>query len=429
MQGSPTADLETSCHGTPVGELDSVRHDLRYTPRVLLDLEIALRFLRRRTGPLLRGTALAALGGVALATAALVITLALMNGYSQAIAVALQRGNAHLVGFSPRPLDLAAADDLADRLAALPGVERATPVTYLAGLVQDPAEPTTPVPVVLKAVAARAPSPGRAAGPPPPAAPAVGGGRLAAELDLTAGALTSIQLPPREGEWLLPALPVTVVGTFSLGFPEFDEEWIVVPLDRVLAVAPDSGVAAVELDLADPMAVDDVREAVAAVAPHLLITDWREMNRSLFAALRWQTLSLFVVLSLVAAVASFQVSSAVVVLTIHKRQATGTLQALGATPARVCRVLLLTGTVLGATGVGLGLATGVAISQVLSRWQLVRFPPDLARVYMVDSIPFVVAPHHLAAVAAVCLALVSAASLWPAWRSSRLDPVAALRAV
>jgi ABC-type lipoprotein release transport system permease subunit len=61
-----------------------------------LEFELALRFLRRRTGVLLRGTSLAAFAGVALAVTALVITLALMNGYSRAIATALQRGNAHM---------------------------------------------------------------------------------------------------------------------------------------------------------------------------------------------------------------------------------------------------------------------------------------------------------------------------------------------
>ena len=77
-----------------------------------LDLDLALRFLRRRTGLLLRGTSWAAFAGVTLATAALVITLALMSGYSQSIADALQRGNAHEVGFSPRAQEPAIAQSI-----------------------------------------------------------------------------------------------------------------------------------------------------------------------------------------------------------------------------------------------------------------------------------------------------------------------------
>jgi lipoprotein-releasing system permease protein len=154
----------------------------------------------------------------------------------------------------------------------------------------------------------------------------------------------------------------------------------------------------VEVQLDDPMRVDRVRDGLEEAAPKLLLTDWREMNRSLFAALTWQTRSLFLVLSLVVFVASFQVSSALVVLAIDKRRSTGMLMAIGATPARVRRLLMLAGGLLGGAGVVLGLAAG-----------------SLGAI--------------LLAVAAVCGLLVLGASWWPAWRSSRLDPVAALRAV
>ena len=84
-----------------------------------LELELAVRFLRRRTGRLLRGTSLAALGGVALGTAALVITTALMTGYAGAIERALALGNAHLVALSPVRLDRAAGTRLEQQLSAL----------------------------------------------------------------------------------------------------------------------------------------------------------------------------------------------------------------------------------------------------------------------------------------------------------------------
>ena len=177
------------------------------------------------------------------------------------------------------------------------------------------------------------------------------------------------------------------------------------------------------------MAVGVARDALEEVDRRLLFTDWRDMNRSLFAALRWQTLSLFVVLSLVVAVASFQVASAMVVLSIDKRRAAGMLQALGATPARVRRILLFAGTILGMTGVALGVTVGCAASWILTTFDVIRFPEGLARVYMVDSIPFRVAPVHIAAVVTTCCVLVVLASLIPAWRTARMDPVDALRAV
>ena len=393
-----------------------------------LEFELALRFLRRRTGLLLRGTALAAFAGIALAVTALVVTVALMSGYSQAIATALQRGNAHMVGFAFGRLTPDEADRTALEMASIDGVRRATPVTYLTGLLDDPAEPTNPLPVILKAVADPPPYTGLAAWPSDAGLTAVLGGRLSERVGLTAGDRATVRLPPEGGSWILPALNLQVIGTFSLSFAEFDEQWITVPLAEVLRVLPETGVAGIEIELANPMAVDRARALLEELDSQLYFTDWREMNRSLFAALRWQTLSLFVVLSLVVAVASFQVSSALVVLAIDKQRSTGMLQALGATPSSIRRILVMAGALLGGSGVAAGIILGCAASWIMTATRAIRFPPGLARVYMVDSIPLIPTPLLVAAIAGVCMVLVILASIWPAWKTSQQDPVVALRA-
>jgi lipoprotein-releasing system permease protein len=403
---------------------------LIYTLTVRLELELAIRFLRRRAGVLLRGTSLAAFCGVALATAALVITLALMNGYAHAIANALQRGNAHIVGFAGRAMSPDISTSLAARIAAEAGVERATPVTYLSGLMEDPSQPTNPVPITIKAVEAPPSYGGLSAWPAgDDGIPALLGARLAEQLRLDVGDRVTVRLPPEPGSWIVPSLTLRSVGTFRLAFAEFDSSWIVVPLGAVTGAVPGTGAAGIEVEIANPVAVATVRDRLEQAHPELLYTDWREMNRSLFAVLRWQTLSLFVVLSLVVAVASFQVASALVVLAIDKRRTAGMLQALGATPARIRRILVLAGVMLGGSAVLAGIAIGCAASWLLTALRVVRFPEGLARVYMVDSIPFQPDPLHLLAVLGVCLVLVLLASFGPAWRTSREDPVAALRAV
>jgi lipoprotein-releasing system permease protein len=401
---------------------------LVYTVGMPLALDLAIRFLRRRTGRLLRGTAMAAFAAVALAVMALVITLALMRGYTDAIAAALQRGNAHMVGFAGYRMSVGEANGIAAEIRTMDGVRRATPVTYLSGLIDDPAEPASPLPITIKAVHDPPLYTELEAWPDTQPMPVILGARLAEQVNAQNGAITTVRLPPSSGTWIVPSLQLRVTGTFSLAFAEFDQQWILVPLDRVQKIMPDVGAAGIEIEVDNPMAIDEIREPMEVAFPKLLFTDWREMNRSLFAALRWQTISLFVVLSLVVAVASFQVSSALVVLAIDKRRAAGTLQALGGTPALVRRVLLLSGLLLGCFGLGLGIAIGCVASWILSAFRVVRFPEGLARVYMVDSIPFHPAWTDILAVSVVGLVLVWAASLWPAWRASREDPVSALRA-
>lgn len=394
-----------------------------------LELELALRFLRRRRG-LLRGTALAALAGVALATAALVVTLALMTGYRQAIATALQRGNAQIVGFSPQPMSPAEAVTLAKRLRRIRGVRAVGPVSYLSGLLEDPREPSNPVVVVVKAVG-EPPAYTHLTGWPKVDGelPAVLGYRLARKVGAGPGGRIRLLLPPKGGGWVLQTLTFRVAGDFHLDFSEFDERWIVAPLDGVLRILPETGVAALEVELDDPMAVGRVRPEVERAAPSLMVTDWLGMNPALFAALRWQTISLFVVLALVAAVASFQVSSALVIVGAEKRRTSGMLQALGATPRRVRHILLLVGCMLGGAGVGTGMGVGWLVSVVMTRLRVIHFPPGLAKVYMVETIPLEVTAGQMMIILSVCLAVVFLASLGPARRAAALDPVAALRSV
>lgn len=397
---------------------------------MMLELDLAVRFMRRRSGVLLRGTALAALAAISLATAALVITLALMAGYTRAIASALQQGNAHLVGFSPGRLELGEGLELAGRLKRIDGVRHAGPISYLTGLIEDPAQPANPLPVVLKAVATPSDFTGLDSWPAEDTLlPAVVGSGLSGLIGLETGGSATVLLPPDPGQLRLPSLRIRSCGTFTLSFSEFDRRWLVVPLDRMLDLVPETGVTGVEVTLDDPLAVDRLRPAIEQAAPGLMLTDWREMNRAMFAALRWHTLSLFVVLTLVVAVASFQITSALVVLAINKRRSAGILQALGATQANVRAVLMWAGTLLGGCGVAAGMIFGAMASLVLSHFRLVRFPTDLAQIYLVDHIDFILVPGHMTAIAVVCLSLVVSASLWPAWRASRLDPVRALKAV
>lgn len=363
-----------------------------------------------------------------MAVTGLVVTVALMTGYSHAIAEALQRGNAHMVGFAFGRLSPDEADRLADRMASLPGVQRATPVTYLTGLLEDPSEPTNPLPVTLKAVADPPSYTGLTQWPDNGGLTAVLGEGLSERVGIAAGDRATVRLPPDSASWILPALNMDVIGTFNLSFTEFDEHWITIPLGELLRVLPQTGVAGIEIELDNPMAVDDAREKLEELDTQLYFTDWREMNRSMFAAIRWQTLSLFVVLSLVVAVASFQVCSALVVLAIDKKRSTGMLQALGATPARIRRVLVFAGFILGGSGVAAGITVGCVASWIMTATRAIRFPPDLARVYRVDYLPLIPTPFLVGAVATVCLLLVLLASIWPAWKTSRQDPVVALKA-
>lgn len=383
---------------------------------------LALRLLRRRSTPLLRSSAWAALTAVVLGVAALVVVLALMSGYGDALRAGIltATGDALLV-----PAPGANAALAAVRLQQEPGVVGVGEVAYLPGLLQR--EGGVPEVVTVKAGGAQRIAELPAQGGEGPLAVAVGKG-VARRLGLRVGDAAVLQTVVEGAS--LRTVAVEVGRVFETGFAELDEGWVLTPFpplaDR-LGGLPD---AVLEVSLAGNTRPEMARSRLEeACGPGCLLTTWeeREANRALFAALRWQKLSLAVVLSLVVAVGAFEVAAALVVLLTEKRRTLGVLLAVGAPPVLVRRTFFLAGTSLGSVGVALGLGLGLGLVGILTLLGVPSFPPDIASIYMVERIPLHVRGADLAAVLAAGIVEVALASYVPAHRAARRDPVEVLR--
>jgi lipoprotein-releasing system permease protein len=385
---------------------------------------LAGRLLRRRGSALLRTSALAALVAVALGAASLVVVLALMSGYTGALRAGVLAAGGHLIALYPAGLSPQEAAAAAARVSKVEGVVRVGQVVYLPGMLF----PHTGGEAELVTVRANAQ-------PPPfvqlqdhaadgPLELALGRG-VARRLSAGRGDVLSLQVvvgnTPR-------AIPVRVAQVFTSGFAELDERFVVTGLSGLRRrIAPLSG-GGLEVWLADPERANALRNRVeGALGRGALVTTWQESNRNLFAALRWQKLSLALVLSLVLGVGAFEVASALVVLVTEKRREFGVLLALGGQPRLLRRTLVLAGGVLGGAGVLAGMLLGVALVLVLGLLGIPHFPPEIASIYMVDTIPFRLLPGDLAVVLALSLVEVLLAALLPAYRASRRDPVEVLR--
>jgi lipoprotein-releasing system permease protein len=393
---------------------------------VLLPVSLAARLLQRRGTALLRTSALAALAAVALGVASLVIVLALMNGYSRALQTGILSGGGHLVAMYPSGLAPSASAGVAARVSAIGGVQAVGEVLYLPALLFTRAGGAGGEVVTLKATdLPGAFTPADKAGATGPLPVAIGAG-LARRLEIAEGDPVSVQV-------LVSARsPQVVQGkaarVFHSGLAELDDRWVVVRLaDLAMRVA---GVRAngVEIQLHDAGAAVRLRGAIELAAGRTaLVTTWQETNRNLFAALRWQKLSLAVLLSLVVGVGAFEVASALVVLVTEKRRQLGILLALGSEPALLRGTVLAAAGALGLAGVVAGIAAGAAIAALLTALGVPSFPPEIATIYMVDRIPFVVTASDLALVAALGAVEVVLAALLPARRVARWQPAEVLR--
>jgi lipoprotein-releasing system permease protein len=116
-----------------------------------------------------------------------------------------------------------------------------------------------------------------------------------------------------------------------------------------------------------------------------------------------------------------------VVLLAEKTRDVGVLAALGCPPRAVHRTFRLAGVFLGGAGLLLGILFGTAVCWALTTFRLVRFPPEIAKVYYLSWMPFRPEPLHLLAIFGVGMLLVLLASVLPARRASRLNPAEALR--
>ncbi len=385
---------------------------------------LAGRLLRRRGSALLRTGALAALMAVALGVASLVVVLALMSGYTAALRKGVLAASGHLVVQAPPGLPPRQVTEVAKRIAGLPGVVRVGAVVYAPGMLFPPGGGAAEL-VSVRASGASAPfiHLGRTDVPGP--------------LVIAVGRDIARALTAREGEVLtlqvvtggVPrAIPVRIAQVFATGFAELDQRFVMTDLEALRRRVPALPGGGLEVWLSDPDRAEAVRDRVESVCGNgSIVTTWQESNRNLFAALKWQKISLGFVLSLVLGVGAFEVASALVVLVTEKRREFGVLMALGGPPRLIRRTLLLAGGALGGSGALAGVGLGLVVVTVLTALGVPHFSPEIASIYMVDTIPLRLVPGDLAAILGLSLVEVLLAALLPAVRASRREPVEVLR--
>jgi lipoprotein-releasing system permease protein len=394
---------------------------------------IAWRFLRGRHSRLLDGTARAALLSTALGVMAVIIAMALMTGYREDLQNKLVRGNAAViaypVGGTSGPLPPAKQR----ALLAIPGVRRIGRVAYGQGSLSS-GKVAQGLEVVLRGVdpgGGQLTATAEQLRPSPEGIPSgVLGKDLADRLGARPGdVLRLVALGFGEGRPRFRYQSVRVSGTFATGFAEFDRSWLL--LDRTLVERLMGGETAVDLQeftVDDPSEASRIAEAASRILqPDFVVTDWRQLNRELFTALKLQQIALFVVLEMIVLVSTFNVASTLVVLVRERMRDIGLLGALGLRPDKLRLVFLAYGGFLGAFGTLLGVLAGWGICWVMTTFKLVRFDPEVAAIYFIDSVPFRVELLDVLLVVGCALVITLLACFAPAWRAARVDPSAALR--
>lgn len=405
---------------------------------------VAWRYLRsKRKETVISVIASISFFGIMLGVATLIVVMAVMNGFRTELLTRILGINGHLI-IQPidRPLDDYAA--VAQRIEGVPGVKYAIPMVDGQTLAQGRVGAGTGA--LVKGIAgadlakielvAKNIRQGSIESFDTLEGVAIGA-RMADNLGLALGDPLVLVAPDGDVTPLgtnprVKAYPVTAI--YEIGMSEYDSLIVFMPLAEAQLYFNSEGIAQrIEVFLDDPDDVDALRGPVeTAAARQIFMADWRLQNQTFFSALQVERNVMFMILTLIVLVAALNIISGLIMLVKDKGRDIAILRTMGATRGAVMRIFVMTGAAIGVTGTVAGVLLGIVIClNVESIRQFFSwlsgttiFNPEL---YFLSQLPAEMNFRETGSVIAMALVLSLLATLFPAWRAAKIDPVEALR--
>jgi lipoprotein-releasing system permease protein len=382
--------------------------------------------------------------GIALGVMALIVVLSVMNGFQKEVRDRMLSAIAHVEILQPQGGALPDWQAVAARAKQDPAVLAAAPfVAEQSLLARGEDMRGAVVRGVLPAaesqitdLAAKLQADGTFAQLQPGAWHIVLGAELARALGVKVGDPVTLIAP---GGQVTPAGVVprlkqfTVVGVFNVGHYEYDSGLALIHLDDAARLYRTDGPTGVQLKLVDVQKAREVGWRLAdAMGPEVRVRDWTRTNAAWYDAVQIEKRMMFIILTLIVAVAAFNLVSTLVMTVTDKRADIAILRTIGASPRSVMGIFVVQGATAGVigtlAGVGLGLLIAFNIGVIVPAIEHalgVAFLPS--SVYLINRMPSDPQMADILPIALISLALAFLATLYPSWRASRVNPAEALR--
>jgi lipoprotein-releasing system permease protein len=425
------------------------------------EIFVALRYLKaKRRQAVISVITLISVLGVMAGVCALVIALAINNGFREELETRLLGATANINLLRPANDGIRKYDELADRLSHLPHVQAAAPALYeevlassharAQGVMLKGIDPEREVRVAdllshitegsIEGLKVHGPETGAASagatttdgGDKPPLQdtdPIIIGKELAKALGAYVGdtilvtspqgTLTPLEVVPKFRHF-------RVVGVFDSGFYDFDASWAFTNLDAAQRLFDLRNVVSViEFKIDNiyqaPSVAENIRQAAG---PGFETSTWMEQNRSLFSALRLERLVTILTIGLIMLVAALNIFITLAMMVMEKNRDIAVLRSMGARERQVWAVFTLHGLLIGAVGTLLGLMLGYSVSWICDHYKLIHLQAD---VYSLAYVPFHARPWDGVWIAAAALMISLVATVYPARSAAKLNPVEILR--
>ncbi len=401
---------------------------------------VAKRYLRaRRKEKVVSVVTVISVAGVWAGVMALVISLAVNNGFRDMLQRSLLSATAH-VNLVLKDTSKGIGDwrELSAKMRKLPHVVAVAPVLYDEGIVVS--GPTSTALLVLKGIDLKAElatsevlhklkgsfeglentegMPG-----------IILGSKAAQDTGLSVGSVVTVTNP--EGT-LTPFGPTSrfvrfkVIGTFESGFYNFDDRWAFASLaatQKLLSVG--DVVNDIEIRADDPARAPEVAKEAVRVAGNLYsATNWQEQNGPLFEALQWERKVTFVTIGLIELVAALNIFIALTMIVLTKFKDIAVLMSMGARRAQIRRIFIMQGALIGITGTVLGMITGYGFCYFATKYRWIGLNESI---YSLSFVPFEPKAQDALWIAAAAIGVSLIATIYPARNATRIMPVEVLR--
>jgi lipoprotein-releasing system permease protein len=226
----------------------------------------------------------------------------------------------------------------------------------------------------------------------------------------------------------------TVGIIFDVGMYEYNSGFVFMPLESAQSFFKLPGtVTAIEIFLKDPENLDAMRESVSLmIKGRGNVYDWRDANQSFYNALKTERNVMFLILTMIILIAAFNIISSMIMLVKDKGKDIAIMRTMGASSRSMLKIFILTGSSIGVAGTFVGAMAGISFAlniESIRQWLEGMTGTELFadEIYFLSQLPAVIDWNEVWAVILMALFLSFAATIYPAWRASRMDPVEALR--
>jgi len=393
--------------------------------------------MSRQSGSFISLNSFFSVGGVVVGVAALVFVMSMMNGFESELRTRILGVTSHITVFSRFQESMTNPEAAMADLMTIDGVVAAAPfIYYKAAIASDTAgdgivvrgadlEKENDVTGLRDKIIAGeydlSPSEKGEGG-------ILLGKDLAAHLDVVVG--DPVLMFSLRGEKLRAgaqprAKRFTLRGIFETGMYEYDAGMAYISIPDAADLFKINGVTGIHLKTADIFTADKIAEAINLKFPDRYnAVDWKQMHKNLFSWMQLEKIGMFIALSLIIAVAAFNIISTLVMIVMEKRHEIGILKTMGSVPASISRIFMRIGFAVGMIGCLLGWTLGYLLCWIQMRFEIISLPPEI---YFISSLPIEARPLDFLVVGLAAVVLCFLATLYPARQAARLSVIEVLR--